>query len=156
MPEHRAGRFILKMIKVHLAAQTAMVALLRLFQHGEVSFEIFFGRPCGAVDALQHGVVRIAAPIGPGDAQQLEAIANLRGGRHMRPAAQIEPLPLSVDFNVLAFGDRIDQLDLVVLALVRKNLSGLVPGPDLFGEGLPARDYLAHFLFDFGQVFRRE
>ena len=32
----------------------------------------------------------------------------------MRPAAQIEPVALTVDFEVLAFGNGVDQLDLVV------------------------------------------
>jgi hypothetical protein len=56
----------------------------------------------------------------------------------MRPAAKVEPVALVIDLQILAFGDRIDELDLVLLALVGKDFLGLLARPDLLGEGLVA------------------
>ena len=40
----------------------------------------------------------------------------------MRAAAEVEPVALIVDLEILALGNRIDEFDLVLLALVGKNL----------------------------------
>ena len=40
----------------------------------------------------------------------------------MRPAAEVEPFALPVDLQVLAFGNRVDELDLEMLALVAEHL----------------------------------
>ncbi len=74
----------------------------------------------------------------------------------MRAAAEIEPLALLVDLEVLIVRDRVDQLDLEVLALVAEELLRLVAAPHLLGEGRVLGDDLAHLLFDLRQVFRLE
>ena len=38
-----------------------MIALLGLFEHGEVSLKVFLRRPCGTVDTLQLRIAVIAA-----------------------------------------------------------------------------------------------
>ena len=50
------------------------------------------------------GLVGIATPIGAGDLHQLERRADLAGRGHMRTAAEIEPLALPVDFQILVAG----------------------------------------------------
>ena len=74
----------------------------------------------------------------------------------MRTAAEIEPVALGVDLEILAFGNRVDQLDLVGLALLGEDLLGLVAAPHLLGEGFVARDDLAHLRLDGGEVLRGE
>ncbi len=74
----------------------------------------------------------------------------------MRAAAEIEPLALRVDVEVLAFGNRVDEFELVGLALVGEHLLGLVACPDVLGEGTVLRDDLAHLRLDGDEVFRRE
>ena len=70
----------------------------------------------------------------------------------MRAAAKVEPLPLLVDLEVLALGDRIHQLDLEQLALFLEEVLGLLAAPELLGEGGVAIDDLAHLGFDPGHV----
>ncbi len=152
VPEDDARPLLLEVEEVHLAAQTAVVALLRLRQHVEIGVELFSCVPGGAVDAGEHRVVGIAAPIGAGHLHQLEGVADLPGCGHVRTAAQVEPLALLVDLDLLVLGDRVDQLDLEHLALVGEDLLGLVPRPHLLGEGGVAPDDLAHLLFDRRQV----
>jgi hypothetical protein len=50
----------------------------------------------------------------------------------MRAAAEIEPIALGVDFEVLIGGNGVDQLDLERLALLLKEALGLLAAPDLF------------------------
>ena len=156
MPEHRARRLLLEVEQVHLAAEPAVVALLGFLELLEMSVELLLLGEGGAVDAGQHRVLGIAAPVGARHLLQLEGVADLAGRGHVRAAAEIEPVALAVDLQVLAGRDGVDQLDLEVLALVLEHALGLVARPDLLGEGFVARDDLAHLLLDHRQVFRRE
>ena len=57
MPEHGAGPFLLEMEQVHLAAELAVVALLRFLELMEIGVELLLLGEGGAVDAGQHRVV---------------------------------------------------------------------------------------------------
>ena len=74
----------------------------------------------------------------------------------MRAAAEVEPVALEIDLDRLVAGNGVDQLDLEGLALVAEHLLGLLAVPHFLGEGLVARDDLAHLLFDRREIFRRE
>ena len=100
MPEHRARRLFLQMEQVELAADAAMVALLGLLEPVQVVLELLLVAPRGAVDALEHLVARIAAPVGAGDLHELEGL-ELAGGRHVRAAAQVDPVALAVEADLL-------------------------------------------------------
>ena len=104
----------------------------------------------------QHFAVAVAAPIGARDLHQLEGVADLAGRGHVRAAAEIEPVALLVDVDLLVRRNGIDQLDLEHLALVAEDLLGLVARPDFFGERFVARDDLAHLLLDRVEVLGRE
>src|SRR3546814_13706549 len=79
VPENKPRRLVLEVEQVQLATQLAMVAPLGLFQHGQVSGLLFLGDPRRTVDALQHLVLAIAAPIGAGHFHQLENLELARG-----------------------------------------------------------------------------
>ena len=62
----------------------------------------------------------------------------------MRPAAEVEPVALIVDLEVLVLGDRVDQLDLVGLALVgERPCLALSRDQTSLVKGLLRRDDLA-------------
>src|SRR3977135_2841702 len=115
------------MEQVHLAAQAAVVTLLGLLELVEIRLAVLLAGPRRSVDALEHGLGRIPAPIGAGDLQELEALAHLPRRGHMRPAAEIEPLPLRVDSDLVPFGDGVDQLELEGFALLLEKLLCLLP-----------------------------
>ena len=144
------------MEQIHLAAELAVVALLGFLDLLEIGVELVLFGEGGPVDARQHLAIGIAAPVGSGDLHQLERIADLAGRGHVRPAAEIEPVALLVDLDLLVFRDGVDQFDFERLALVAKNFLGLVARPDFLGEGFVARDDLAHLFLDRVEVFRRE
>ncbi|MND23535.1 hypothetical protein D3C80_139400 [compost metagenome] len=74
----------------------------------------------------------------------------------MRATAKIEPVALVIDLQVLTFGDRINQLDLVILALGGEDFLGLFARPDFAGKRLVALNDFLHALFDLRQIFGRE
>ncbi len=156
MPEHDARPLLLEMEEVHFAAEPAMVALLGFLQHMEIGIELRLIGPGRAVDARQHRVVAVAAPIGSGHLHQLEGIADLAGRSHVRTAAEVEPVALRVDLQILIFGNGVDQFDLVALTLVVEDTSCARAVPHLLGEGPVATDDLAHLLLDGRKIVRRE
>ena len=156
VPEHHAGAFLLEVEQVELAAELAVVALLGFLDLLQIGVELFLLGERRAVDARQHRIVAVAAPIGARHLHQLEGVADLAGRGHVRAAAEIEPVALVVDLDRLVAGNGVDQLDLEGLALVAEHLLGLLAVPDFLGEGFVARDDLAHLLFDRGKIFRRE
>ena len=154
VPEHDARAFLLEVEQVELAAELAVVALLGLLELLEVGVELLLLGERGAVDAGEHRVVAVAAPIGARDLHQLEGVADLAGRGHVRAAAEVEPVALVVDLDRLVAGNGVDQLDLEALALVAEHLLGLLAVPHLLGEGFVARDDLAHLLLDRREVLR--
>ena len=133
-----------------------MIALLGLLKLMEVGRKLLLGRPGGAVDALQMLAALVGAPIGTGHLHQLESLADLARRRHVRSAAEVEPFALAVDFQVLVFGDRVNQLDLEALAMRREKVLSLGARPHLFREGLVRSHDGAHPLLDLGEVVRGE
>ncbi len=115
--------------KLQLAAELAMVALLRFFQPVEIGVQLLLVAPGGAVDALELRVLGIAAPIGAGDLGQLERVADLRRSSEMRAAAEVVPVAMPVDRDVFAGGNALDQFGLVGLADVLEMLDRLVARP---------------------------
>ena len=77
--------------EIELFAELAVVALLRFFEQPEVLDERFFRGERGAVDALEHRVALVAAPVRAGHAGQLDG-RELAGAGHVRPFAEVDPL----------------------------------------------------------------
>jgi hypothetical protein len=80
--------------QVHFPPQAAMVAFFRFFELVQVGVEFLLLGEGGGVDAGQHGIGAVAAPIGARHLHQLEGVADLAGRGHVRTPAQIEPLAL--------------------------------------------------------------
>src|SRR5207247_7187346 len=79
-----------------LLADHSMVALFCFFQSSQMLVELFLVEICSAVDAGKLLTLAVAAPIGAGDAHQLECL-DLRGARHVRPTAKIGEIALPID-----------------------------------------------------------
>src|SRR3546814_9060733 len=85
----------LQVEEVHLPPEAPVIALLGLLQHGEVGLQPLLVLPAGAVDALELGIARVAAPVGTGDLGQLEGMAELARRGQMRADAEVEPVALA-------------------------------------------------------------
>ena len=151
MEEREARAFFVKAEEVKLLAELAMVALLRFFEHVEVGIEVgllFKGR---AVDALEHLVVFVAAPVSARDAHELQRLDLARRG-DVRACAEVRELALRVERNQGVLRQVVDEFDLVGLAKALKELQRFVAGDFLAHERQVLFDDLLHFLFDVGEV----
>ncbi len=74
----------------------------------------------------------------------------------MRAAAEVEPFALLVDLEVLALGNRIDQLDLEVLAALPEEVLGLLAAPEFLRERRVLLHDLVHPLLDLGEIVGME
>src|SRR5947207_1452313 len=126
--------------------------VIRFLEPEKVLVEVFLARPGGAVDALQLGVVRIAAPIGARDVHQLERLSEPASRGQMRTDAQIDKIALAIEADLLLARDLADIFGLVALAEPVEERDGLVAIPNLAGDRLVAAHDVAHTLFDTRQI----
>ena len=144
------------MKQVHFAAKPPVIAFLCLFQHMQVGLQFLLVAPSGSVDPLQHFVVRISAPIRTSQLLQLEPLANMAGRRHVRPAAQIFPVALTINGDRLVRWEAFYQLGLVLLADILEMFRRFVTVPFLAHEGIVALNDFMHLRLDLFQIVGRE
>ena len=60
------------MEQIEFAPQFAVIALFGFFQHGQVLLQLVFGRLGRTINALQHFIAMVAAPVSAGQLHQLE------------------------------------------------------------------------------------
>ncbi len=144
-----------------------MVTLLGFLQLPEIILQLLGILPGRAIDALEHLVVLIAAPVGTGNRHQLERILlDLLRVFHVRPAAQVRERVVLVDrdfrlflqwiaiFIEAAFFETFDQFQFI--GLVGKDFLRFISRENRLLELVLALDDLAHPLFDLLQILRRE
>ena len=114
--EPRAG-FLVDGVQVELLAQLAVIALLDLLQALQVRIQIRLRFPRGAIDALEHLVLFVSAPVGARDGGELERIAAKRTSvLHMGTTAEVREGVLRVGGDLLSLGQLGDELQLIGLA----------------------------------------
>ena len=141
------------MEEVELASEPPVVAALRLLEPLQVGVEVGLREEGRAVDPRQLLVVLVTAPVGAGEAGELDRLDRLRV-LEVRAAAEVGEVALRVERDV-SLG-RVDELDLVVLALLGKELLRVVrrdllplPGAALLQLALDLRlDLLERVLAD--------
>ena len=153
-PERRAGRELGEHEQVELLAELAVVARAGLLEPLEVLVELVLGRERGAVDAGEHLAVGVAAPVGAGDAGELERLRAAGVGR-VRAAAEVEEVAVRVEadrLDALVLDQVLDQLDLVRLVLAQVAVDRLAGGDLRALERLVGLDVLAHLRLDLREV----
>ncbi len=156
VPEHQARRFFLQVEQVLLLADAAVVAHFSFFDALDVRLKLLLVRPGGAVDALQLFILRVATPVGAGDAGQLEGLQEARV-RHVRATAHVHVFLMVVHAHRLdVLGHVLDQAQLVVLATGLEDLDHFGARGHLLDDVVVLGDQLAHALLDRGHVVRGE
>ena len=143
------------MEQVEILANAPVIAPLRLLEPVQILVELLLVGPGGAVNALQHLVARIATPVSPRDLGELEGL-ELAGGRHMRSAAQVDPVALPVEADFLLLRNAGDDLGLVDLTQSPEELHRLIARHDAAGDFLVRLGQLGHLRFDGREILRRE
>src|SRR5665213_2394762 len=146
MPEHEAAAgVLLDRIEIEFEAEFAMVALRGFFEKRQIVVEFALGRKGGSIDALQHRVVLVAAPVRTGDAHQLDR-ADFTGAFGMSAAAQIGELADRVEGDRFALGYVACEFQLErVVAIAFERFTALDAPP---GHIVVALDDFVHALFE--------
>src|SRR6218665_125700 len=113
MPEHGAGRMLVDVEQIELAAELAVIAFFCLFEHRQVLLQRLLAGPGRAVYALQHLVAMVAAPVRAGHLHQLEEL-QLARARDMGATAQVLERAFPVQADLFVTGDAGNDLGLVV------------------------------------------
>ena len=154
LPDDEAGAdFVVDGEEVELAAQRAVVAAFGFGQPLQVGVQFGLGLKGGAVDALEHGPVFVAAPVGAGGVQQLDG-GNLAGSGDVGALAQVGKFAVAVDAQRGFVGQIVDDFLLEGLGS-EHGLSGFA-GQLFPNEGRIGLDGLQHQRLDAFQVLRRE
>ncbi len=126
-----------------------MVALLRLLLLLQPGVELLLVEEGGAVDALEHRVAMIAAPVRSTGAEQLDDADLSRRGT-VRAEAEVHPVTVPVEGQGPgALGDDVlDDLDLELLALGLKEVDGVGDVHLLADEGDVLGDLLVGLVLD--------
>ena len=133
----------------------AMVAFFRLFEHLEIGGLFVLRRPGGAVDALKHFVLRVAAPVGAGHLHQAVHLQTARR-RDVRTAAEVGEVALTVERNRFAVGNGGNQFSLVLFAETEEERHGVVAGHFFAHDRQIALHDFVHAGFNRLQIFGRE
>jgi len=119
MPKHHAWRNILNVEKIQPFTQLSVIALLCFLDSKQIILKCFFISPGGAIDALQHLVVRVSSPVGACDLGELERFELPRVG-NMRPSTKVDEFTLLVKRKDFIAWDAFEDLYFVVLTLFFK------------------------------------
>ena len=152
VPERRPRGDLGGVEEVELAADAAVVAAAGLLQQPQVLVQVGLLEERGAVDAGEHRLVRVAAPVRPGLGEQLESL-DRRGRLQVRAAAEILEVVVAVEADV-AVRQALGQLQLVrlVLRLRTARAAGLVDA--VLADELRRRgQYAPHLGLDPLQIF---
>ena len=136
-----------------LLPEPAVVAPSSLLQPLQVRLQRILGLPSGAVDALQHLVVLVAAPVRARDVHEFER-GHLPGGADVRAPAEVHEAVVLVGRDRLVFRDVRDDLQLE--RLVREVFTRHAARQLLPAERRVRRDGRAHPRLDALHVLGRE
>ena len=125
-----------------------MIVLLTELKDVKMLFQGFFGRITSGINAGKHLVFGIPSPIGTGNAEKFEVL-EIRGIRNVRPAAEVDEIPLFVKRN-RSF-EFLDMFNLVVIGF--KDFAGFLLGNffSLVRNGFLGEFF--HLRFNGGEVF---
>ncbi len=138
-----------------LAAQLVMVAVLDILEVFHVGLEVFLAEEGHAEDARQRLAVAVAAPVGVGVGDELETLDET-SVEQVGTGAEVNEVVLAVDGDAGVGGDGVEELELIGLLLLLKNLAGLVARHNLALQAGGFLDDGFHLLLDGIEVFAIE
>ena len=96
--EGEAGALLGEHEQAELLAQLAVIALFCLLDAGKIRVQLVFFLEAGAVNALEHFAVGVAAPVRAGAGGELYSVAlDPAGGVEMRSCAQVGEIALLIE-----------------------------------------------------------
>ena len=160
VPEHEARAGLpVGAEQIEVGPQLAVVPQLDLLEPLEVGRQLLLGPEGGPIDALHHRALLVAAPVGPGEVEQLEVELVLERV-DVRSLAQVAPLravgAVRVEGDLLVLGDQVEGLDLVLLAPALEDPPGLLAAHGALRDRWGALGDAPHLLLDLAQLLLGE
>ena len=152
--DHTGGHILMEREQIEFLTELTVVAALGLFDTVQIFLEIFGIGKGRCVDAGKHTVLFVAAPVRPGNGQQLERLHE-PGIRNVRPTAQVNEIAVPVQGDGPVF-EALDQLDLVGLAHIVEQLDGVGLGNVHPLERNRGINDALHFRFDGFELIGRK
>ena len=116
--EREAGTLLGEHKQSELLAQLAVIALFCLLDAGKIRVQLVFFLEAGAVNALEHFAVGVAAPVCAGAGGELYRVAlDPAGGVKVRSCAQVGEIALLIEGDDRVLGQVVYELDLIGLVL---------------------------------------
>ena len=140
---------------LQLAAELIVVALLGFLNLRNILVQLVLGRERRAVDALEHLILFVAAPVRARNLSKLYRL-HLAGRGQMRASAQVGEVALLIERNRRVLGQVADKLGLIRLALFLAEGDCLGAGQFKALKAYVLLDDVVHFLFELGEHFGRE
>ena len=150
-----ARRSLVEHKELHFAAEFLVVPTLRFLDAVEVLFQLVLRRERHAVDAAEHFVVRVAAPVSARRGRQFERLDGA-GREEVRPGAEVGEVALTVEGDLLALRQIADKLDLVGLFPFLHERDGFIARESIPLEADILLDDLLHLALDLFEIFRLE
>ena len=127
-PEHEPlPDFVVDVEEAEVAAELAVVALLRFLHERKMGLHLGLVLEGGAVDALKLRVFLVAKVVGAGDVGELER-ADVAGAHDVGPGAEVDEVAVGVEGNFLALGDAVEDIELELAGRGAVGKRGETPG----------------------------
>ena len=153
VPEDHARRFFLNMEEILLTGDQAMIAFLGLFQKCQMGLELLVVGPGRAVDAGEHLVIGIPAPVSAGQAHQFEGTQMSRAW-HVRANTHIRVVFVMIERDGLALGNAAHDLGLVRLVAGLEGRKRLLARHHFTDDVVIALGQLQHPFLDRLEILR--
>ena len=141
--------------ELEIAAELVVVALLRLFHHGEMLLQHILRRESDTVNSLELLVRLIALPVSAGALEQLDRLDSA-GGVEVRTRAEVSKITLTIERDLLALGKLLDELNLIrLVSLLHEGDSLVALESEALDEQILLNDLL-HLGLDLREDVRRE
>ncbi|TWK47196.1 hypothetical protein CHCC20348_3979 [Bacillus paralicheniformis] len=136
-------------------SELSMVAFFCFLKEAKMLIKLRFFEESRTINALEHLVVAVSAPVCSRKAQQFELL-DFSCRRNVNTAAQIEEFALLIDRYRFTFRNRIKQFQFQIIADFGKPGSGFLTA-DFFSydRQIFANDFF-HFLLNLRKVFRSQ
>ena len=153
MPEDHPRRLFLHVVQVELLADFTVVALRGLFQALQVGAQGFLIGPRGTINALQHLVVAVAAPVRACGFHQLEVMAETHV-RHVRTAAHIDIFFMMIQARLVIMSNVfVKNRNFIAFAALHEGFTRFVPAHFLLDDIVVFLGELMHTFFERVDIF---
>ena len=151
--EWEAGAFIHNSKQIQFLAQLTMVTFSSFFQHMQISIKLFLAGECSTINALQHFVLFVTAPVSTCNTLQFKCFYSA-GRRAVRTGTEVGEITLGIGADDCILRQVINQLNLIFFIFRSKHCQSFTARQFCTLQRNILFNNFCHFLFDSLQILR--